>query len=103
MALGKGQSSFATLGLYFGPPSSDRDGSAVVRLDIKSDRNTSPVEIRPPLSEMLRPVNLSNAKYLELDAKLTGMYQRMSNKFMVNPSRRSDLPQQILRHANVVS
>ena len=102
-ALGRNQVSVSTLGMDFGKPTSDRDGCWVARFDIKSDRGTNPVEVRPSLAEMLSPLPLRSAKFDELAAKFTGAYQKMFCSFTVNPCELRRLPKRIVQHANLVS
>lgn len=103
MALKKGQMSTATVGISF-QSASDREGALQARLDIKSDRGSNAVDIKPPLGELLRPCRMSSSDFDSSMNKLQG-FQRVESVFMLSPGEESleeaykALPHTILKYA----
>lgn len=101
VALKKGQMSTAILGIRF-QSVSDRDGALQARFDIKSDRGSTPVDIRPSLGDMLQPCRMSTSDFDSNVKSLQG-FSRVSSTFQL-PDRPisqayKDLPMSIMKHA----
>ena len=107
-ALKKNQSSTIVLGLGFARVL-DRDRSLLARLEIKSDRGTNAIEIRPPLGEMLRPCRVGSDDFKGLFERMHGIHQRTTASISLTPAAGTTmrenwnvLPLQIQKHANLV-
>jgi hypothetical protein len=102
-ALKKGQMTTATLGVEF-QSASDRDGALQARFDIKSDRGSNPVDIKPPLGELLVPCRMSESDFDSAMERLQG-FQRVESSFVLSTEGKSleqahqALPLVILKHA----
>ena len=105
-ALKKGKISTVFIGLTFSS-ATDRDGIALAKFDIKSDRGTTPVEIRPSLGELLdSPKSVSISEFDTAFAELQGIHQRISASFSLsymNDENFGKIPITILQHLNLVS
>lgn len=80
--LNSSQMSYAMVGLEFAQVS-DKDGAILSRFDIKCDRSSTSVDIRPPLAELLT-VNrnqMSIADFDESMQKMHGIHQQAVIKF----------------------
>lgn len=100
MALKKGQMTTATLGISF-QSASDRDGALQARFDFKSDRGSTPVDIRPSLGDMLQPCPM-NVKEFDSNVGALQGFSRVSTKFqLAAPISKTyqDLPASILKYA----
>jgi len=86
----------------------DRDRSLLARLEIKSDRGTNAIEIRPPLGEMLRPCRVGSDDFKGLFERMHGIHQRTTASISLTPAAGTTmreywnvLPLQIQKHANL--
>ena len=95
-ALGKDQMTVAIVGLEFASMS-DREGSLQARLDIKSDRGSNPLDLRPPLTELVQPLLLNGNAFDENLSRMQG-FQRVVSKFVIPGSRVATLDKVILKH-----
>lgn len=81
VALAKGQMAVAILGVTFASVS-DREGSLQARFDLKSDRATTALDLRPPLGELVQPLKMT-ADAFEKGMKQLQGFQRVTSKFTV--------------------
>lgn len=100
VALKKGQTTTAVLATSF-QSASDRDGALQARFDFKSDRGSTPVDIRPSLGDMLQPCRMSTKEFDTNVQALQG-FSRVVSKFelpapVAQPYEA--LPATILKHA----
>lgn len=72
--------SYAIVGIEFAQ-ASDKDGAMMAKFDIKCDRGTTPIDICPPLAEMIRPVHLSRQEFDTAIEKLQGIHQQTMASF----------------------
>lgn len=104
--LKKGMVSTFFIGLTFAS-ASDRDGASVAKFDVKSDRGTTSIEIRPTLGELLKDEPPKTKSQTDFDAALAGLHgiQRIFMSFKlssVNDASYKALPRTILQHLNLV-
>jgi len=78
-ALNKNQSSSTFLILVFSPSSSPSSLSA--RFDVKSDKGTTAIDIRPPLSEMLGSLRLNESEFDAILGKMSAPHQKITLAF----------------------
>ena len=78
-ALNKNQSSSTFLILSFLP--TNNLSSLCARFDVKSDKGSASIDIRPPLCEMLGPLKLKESEFDTFTKKLSGPHQKMTSKF----------------------
>ncbi len=95
-ALGKDQMAVAILGLEFASVS-DRDGSLQARLDVKSDRGTNPLDLRPPLTELVRPLVVNGNVFSDSMNRMQG-FQRVVCSFAISANRVATLESVVLKH-----
>ena len=79
VALEQGKAAQAYLGVIFAGVS-DRDGSLHAKFEIKSDRNSTPVDFKPPIVELLRPIQMKSDEFETAVKGLHG-FQRMTASF----------------------
>jgi len=102
--LKQGQTTSIFIGLTFAS-ATDRDGMVLAKFDIKSDRGSSPVEIRPSLGELLdSPNSMSQSEFDKACTELQGIHQRITS--VVSVSSKNDdvygkIPIAILQHLNL--
>lgn len=106
-ALKKGMASSVFVGLTFAS-ASDRDGVTVAKFDVKSDRGSTSIEIRPTLGELLNNEATKNISQSDFDAAISGLHgiQRIASTFTLSPVNEDNfekLPSTILQHLNLVS
>jgi len=104
-ALKTGMASTVFIGITFAT-ATDRDGVAVAKFDVKSDRGTTSIEIRPTLGELLNDDETETMSQTEFDAVISGLQgiQRISMTFTLSPMNEAsfkDLPRTILQHLNM--
>mmetsp|Transcript_37605 Transcript_37605/g.65975 ORF Transcript_37605/g.65975 Transcript_37605/m.65975 type:complete len:1393 (-) Transcript_37605:32-4210(-) len=104
-ALKKGMASTVFIGLTFAS-ASDRDGVAVAKFDVKSDRGSTSIEVRPTLGELLNDDATKTTSQPEFDAAISGLHgiQRISMTFTLSPmndANYNSLPSTILQHLNL--
>ncbi len=104
--LKQGQITTVYIGLTFAS-ATDRDGVALAKFDIKSDRGSNPVEIRPSLGELLdSPNSMSQSEFDKACSELQGIHQRITSSVSVS-SKNDDIfgkiPVAILQYLNMVS
>lgn len=100
MALKKGEMTSATLGISF-QSASDRDGALQARFDFKSDRGSTPVDIRPSIGDMLQPCCL-NGKEFDSSVEALQGFSRVVSKFQLPAPISTSydaLPSSIMKHA----
>lgn len=106
--LKKGMVSTLFIGITFAS-ATDRDGVTVAKFDVKSDRGTTSIEIRPSLGDLL--LNDSATKILsqsdfDTAVSLLQGIQRITSTFTLSPMNEdvfNNLPSTILQHLNLVS
>lgn len=106
-ALKIGKASSVFIGLTFSS-ATDRDGVALAKFDIKSDRGSTSIEIRPTLGEFMdsSKVTMSQSEFDSKVADLHGIHQRITSTFSLSPMNDdvyTNLPKTILQHLNLVS
>ena len=108
--LNSSQISFAMIGLEFAQHS-DKDGAFHTRFDIKCDRSSTSVDIRPPLAELLLESKImSIVDFDESMQKMHGIHQQAMSKFELSPSSKGSsislmhekLPVKILKASTLV-
>lgn len=105
-ALKKGMASTLFLGITFASVT-DRDGITVAKFDVKSDRGTTSIEVRPTLGELL----IDDSKSLsqsDFDTAMSGFQgiQRITSAFTLSPINDDtfkNLPSTVMQHLNLVS
>lgn len=107
LALKKGQISTISLGIAFGS-ATDKDGVCVAKFDVKSDRGTTPIEIRPSLGEFLDPkkTSISQQDFDKTVDEMNGIHQRATATFLLSPVNKTahqDIPRKVLQNFNLVS
>ena len=95
-ALGKDQMTVAMVGLEFASVS-DREGSLQARWDIKSDRGSNPLDLRPPLTELVRPFELNVKTFDDNMSRMQG-FQRVVSNFIIPENQVATLDRVILNH-----
>jgi len=96
------------LGLEFGT-NSEKDGNLTAKFDVKSDRGSISIAIRPPLGEMLVPCKMSRDEFNAFVEKMQGIHQRSVHSFSLQNNVRGktildqydSLPDVINKHANL--
>lgn len=106
-ALKKGMASNVFIGITFAS-ASDRDGVTVAKFDVKSDRGTTSIEIRPSLGELLVKEATKTKSQTEFDTAISGLQgiQRITSTFTIaaiNDDKFNNLPKTIMQHLNLVS
>lgn len=103
VALEKSKLAQAYMGVDFAS-ASDRDGAMHARFEIKSDRNSTPIDFKPPLCEVLRPIKMKVDAFDAGMKKLHG-FQRVASSFALPSSQEvlSSLPRVLLRNSSLVS
>jgi AP-3 complex subunit beta len=98
-ALEKGKMAMLVLGVEF-TASSDKDGSMHGKFEVKSDKGSSPLDVRPPLGELLQPVKMSKNEFEGYIQRLQG-FNRVSSSFKLTggENARIDLPKKLLKKA----
>jgi hypothetical protein len=108
MALNKGEVSIFSLGIAFAS-ATDRDGISVAKFDVKSDRGSTPVEIRPTLGEFLDATKTKSISQTDFDTavnEMHGIHQRTASTFSLSPVDKTmyqNVPSIILQQFNLVS
>ena len=90
--LKSGQSSTVLLGLEFAEKS-DKDKVFLAKLEVKSDRGTNAVEIRPPLAETILPLRMKRAEFVAAASRLQGITQRTVSSFALKAAGSKSLQQ----------
>ena len=98
-ALKKKQSSSTFLILSF--LDSNNVSSLSARFEVKSDKGTTAIDIRPPLVEMLRKVRLNESEFENVINKLSGPHQKTASTFEWHET--SDLFERSETNCNLVS
>eukprot|EP00985_Skeletonema_marinoi_P021036 scaffold12689_cov97-Skeletonema_marinoi.AAC.2 len=98
--LKKGQASIVFIGITF-ESVTDRDGVALAKFDVKSDRGSTSIEIRPSIGEMLD----TPPKNIDFDAATSGFegnkFLMISVSFSLSPiddEKFESVPTKILKH-----
>ena len=107
--LNKTQKCLLTLGLEF-LGTSDKAGAMLARFDIRSDRGSSTVDIRPPLAEFFTRCSMNYSDFDSAVEKLNGMHQRSVSSFTLKDRKDGDspkkmykdLPARICKYTNLV-
>lgn len=108
LALRKDEVSTVSLGITFAS-ATDKDGVSVGKFDVKSDRGTTPIEIRPTLGELLDTANSKGVTEGDFDKSLNemhGIHRRAESTFSLSPmdeAANQNIPHTILKHFNLVS
>lgn len=99
-ALKNGQASIVFIGITF-ESATDRDGVALAKFDVKSDRGSTSIEIRPSIGEMLD----TPPKNIDFDAATSGFegnkFLMISSSFSLSPindEKFKSVPTKILKH-----
>ncbi len=107
--LNTSQISYAMVGLEFAQVS-DKDGAILARFDVKCDRSSTSIDIRPPLAELLIRSAITISDFDDAMQKLHGIHQRAVSKFDSSSIEErevstfyDDLPLKILKASNLVS
>jgi len=104
--LNSSQISYAMVGLEFAQVS-DKDGATLARFDVKCDRSSNSIDIRPPLAELLVGSKMKSSDFDEAMQKLHGIHQRAVSKFDSSSIEGEvsefydDLPVKILKASNL--
>mmetsp|Transcript_25298 Transcript_25298/g.48335 ORF Transcript_25298/g.48335 Transcript_25298/m.48335 type:complete len:1384 (+) Transcript_25298:115-4266(+) len=102
-AMKKGMASTVFIGITFAS-TSDRDGVAVAKFDVKSDRGTTSIEVRPTLGELLNDDATKNMSQPDFDAAVSGLQgiQRISSTLTLKANIDDKmLSSTILQHLNM--
>lgn len=98
--LQKGQTSTVFIGITF-ESASDRDGVAMAKFDVKSDRGSTSIDIRPSIGEMLD----TPPEIIDFDAATAGFegnkFLMISSAFSLSPisdEKFKSVPTKILKH-----
>lgn len=106
LALKKAQVSTVSLGIAFAS-ATDKDGMSVAKFDVKTDRGTTPIEIRPSLGEFLANTeSIDEATFDKYVEDMHSIHQRATSTFSMSPlngAAHQDIPTIVLQHFNVVS
>ena len=105
--LKKGMASTLFIGMTFAS-ATDRDNVTVAKFDIKSDRGTTAIEVRPSLGELLNDSATKSLSHSDFDAAVAGLHgiQRIVSTFTLSPTKAdigTNLPRTIMYHLNLVS
>lgn len=95
------------LGLEFAEKS-DKDKVFLSKLEVKSDRGTNAIEIRPPLAETTLPYRLKRAEFDAAASRLQGITQSTVSSFALKATSgesieqlHAGLPATIVKNANL--
>lgn len=102
-ALKKGMASNVFVGIVFAS-ASDRDGVAVAKFEVKSDRGTTSIEVRPTLGELLRDDATKSTSQPAFDAAVSRLHgiQRISSTFALKATTRNEIiSSTIMQHLNL--
>lgn len=107
LALKKDKVTTVSLGIVFAS-ATDKDGVSVAKFDVKSDRGTTPIEIRPTLGEFLDATNTKSITEANFDKTVKEMngIERATSTFSLSPMDKTahcSIPSTILQHLNLVS
>lgn len=106
LALKKAQVSTVSLGISFAS-ATDKDGMSVAKFDVKTDRGTTPIEIRPSLGEFLANTEpIDRAIFDKSVRDMHGIIQRATSTFSMSPlndAAHQNIPTAVLQHFNLVS
>jgi hypothetical protein len=107
LALKKDKVSTVLLGITFSSPT-DKDGVSVAKFDVKSDRGTTPIEIRPTLGEFLDATikSISESEFDKALDDMHGIHQRATSTFSLSPmddTANQHIPSIVHQHFNLVS
>ena len=105
--LKKGMASTLFIGLTFAS-ATDRDGVTVAKFDVKSDRGTTSIEVRPTLGQLLNDSATKSLSQSDFDSAISSLQgiQRITSTFTLSPMNNdvfNNLPSTILQHLNLVS
>mmetsp|Transcript_17345 Transcript_17345/g.34531 ORF Transcript_17345/g.34531 Transcript_17345/m.34531 type:complete len:520 (-) Transcript_17345:227-1786(-) len=101
-AIGKGKMAVGFMAIDYGMMVGLRD-IGPVRLEIKTDRGTYPVEFRPPIGELLVPTRMDKSTFEESVAKVTG-FHRNAISFSIDgvvSDPLAEIPERIMKSCNV--
>lgn len=71
------------IGIQFSNPS-DKEGAMVAKFDVKCDRSTTAIELKPPLAEMIQSSSITNIESFEKAVKrLSGTYQKSRSNILI--------------------
>lgn len=107
-ALKKGKVSTVSLGITFAS-STDRDGLSVAKFDVKSDKGSTPIEVRPTLGEFLdaaKTKSISQSDFDKAVGEMQGIHQRTTSTFSLSPvdsAAYQNIPNIIVQNFNFVS
>lgn len=104
-ALKQNMASIVFIGLTFAS-ASDRDGVTVAKFDVKSDKGSTSIEVRPTLGELLNEEATKPMSQPDFDAAISGLQgiQRISSTFTLSPMNGENfknLPSNILQYLNL--
>ena len=105
--LNSSQMSYAMIAIEFAHIS-DKDGAMHSRIDIKCDRSSTTVDIRPPLTELLMKKVMTQQEFDESFSKYHSIHQRGVSKFDLSNSEESismlyrSLPSTIIKNSTLV-
>jgi len=106
-ALKPHQMSLAVMGIEY-MNISDKVGAILSRFDVKCDRGSTPVELRLPLGELLKPCFLSESDFTAAFSRFHGLHQKAQSSFDLSldtvdstKTRISDVPKKIIKHAKL--
>ena len=108
LALKKSKVSTVSLGITFAS-ATDRDGLSVAKFDVKSDKGSTPIEIRPTLGEFLDATKTKSISQVDFDKavdEMHGIHQRTTSTFSLSPvdtAAYKNIPSIILQNFNFVS
>lgn len=97
--LEKGKMAILVLGVEF-TASSDKDGSMHGKFEVKSDKGSGPLDVRPPLGELLQPAKMSKSDFEASIQRLQG-FNRVTSSFKLTggDKAREDLPEKMMKKA----
>jgi len=97
--LKKDQMAILVLGVEF-VSASDKDGAMHGKFDLKSDRGTNPLDVRPPLAELLQPAKISKSEFDGYLQRLQGFHRMMLGFPLVGGAGSLEaLPNKLLKKA----
>jgi hypothetical protein len=97
--LPKGKMTTSILGMDFASVS-DKEGSLHARFEIKSDRGNNPLDLKPPLGELVKPLKMKADEFEKRMERLQG-FQRVVSSINVDSETMATLDKAILKQVNV--
>ena len=97
--LATGQMSILVVGVEFAS-ASDKEGSMHGKLEVKSDRGSNPLDVRPPLGELLQRVKMPKSEFDGAMQRLQG-FNRVTSSFTCTGGEkgRASLPEKMIKKA----